>query len=97
MEEKFEEIRLIKEKHNELLTDLERSSEVLKGQCCEIDDELNLHAEVLSDIGQTTDKNQEMMDSVSLKLEKLLEKYSNNSLLCTIFVLLLVLILVIFL
>lgn len=97
MEEKFEEIRLIKEKHNEILVDLERSSEILKGQCYEIDEELNLHNEVLSDITQTTDKNQVMMDNVSLKLEKLLEKYSNNTLICTIFVLLIVLILVIFL
>lgn len=97
MEEKFEEIRLIKEKHNEILSELEKSSEILKGQCCEIDEELNIHNEVLGEITQTIDKNQEMMEKVALRLEKLLEKYSNNSFLCTIFVLLIVLILVIFL
>ena len=91
----FEEISLIKDQHNSILLDLEKSSEVLKVQCNEIDEELNLHNDYLEDIKQTTDKNQMMMERVTSKLEDMLQNYSNNSLLCTIFVLLLVLIILI--
>jgi phosphomevalonate kinase len=91
----FEEISLIKERHNGILSDLEKSSEVLKVQCNEIDEELNLHNDYLDEIKQTTETNQRMMERVTEKLEGMLEKYSNNSLLCTIFLLILVLMIVI--
>ena len=91
----LELIEKIKGEHNGIIDELARSSESLKSQCEDIDEELEVHDYLLGRIEDLTQANEELLDTVRNKLEKALEKYSNSSLMCTIFILIVVLVLVI--
>jgi hypothetical protein len=95
MKNSFDSLEKTKSDHSILLSDLAASSEQLKLQCTEIDDELDSHHTLLSEISLQTESNSHTL-SVSLsKLDKLLEKYSTSSLMYLLIFLLFLLILLI--
>ena len=85
-------IEKTKNDHNQILDELAKSSETLKIQCEDIDEELEVHNYLLGRIDDLTDKNDAMVGRAMHRLENMLENYSSSSLMCTIFILLLVLI-----
>ncbi|OMJ82912.1 hypothetical protein SteCoe_16311 [Stentor coeruleus] len=97
MKEDFELIEKTKSEHNVILEELAISSETIKGQCIEIDDELDVHNRLLGKIESFADESDELVDRMSYRLGKLLEGYSNSNLMCTIIALLVILIVLLFL
>ena len=88
----FEMIEKGIEEHDKLILELAKSTETLKGQCEEIDEELDVHNYLLGRIEDLTGESEAMMEKASQRMEKLLGTYSNSSLACAIFILLLILI-----
>ena len=94
MKNDLEMIEKTKNDHNQILDELAKSSETLKNVQCEedIDEELEVHNYYSGRINDLTDKNDAMVGRAMHRLENMLENYSSSSLMCTIFILLLVLI-----
>ena len=93
MNKELESVERKKLECDGILNELAKSSETLKEQCVEIDEELEVHNFLLGGIEDLTEKNEEILERNLEKLDKLLKKYSNSSLMCTIFLLLAVLVL----
>ena len=86
----LEMIDKIKQDHNQIINELVDSSEILAMQCEDIDEELEVHNYLLDKINDQTEKNETLLERVNDKLEGMLENFSNSSLMCSIFILLMI-------
>ena len=87
-EHALEMIEKTKEGYNQILTELGDSTETLKVQCEEIDEEVEVHNYLLGRIDDLTDKNVLWLKTLCIGFKI----WSSSSLICTILILLLVLI-----
>jgi CTP-dependent riboflavin kinase len=97
MKNELEMLETLKKEQNNVIAELSRSTDNLKSQCEDIDEELEVHNFLLGSIENLTDKNEVMMQKALERLDKILERYSNSSLMCTIFILLTILIVIVLL
>ena len=95
MIKELEMIEKAKGDHDAAVEEIARSSEIVRNQCEDINDELDEHCSLLEKIEAITEKNQGFLDRNSEKLDKLLENYSNSFLMCVIFMLIAVLVVLI--